>query len=215
MKDSSSLSDSPWERGFDLSYKLACEQLAQISNIEEQCRRSGANYLGHHKIGINYLNQPYHILLPDAEISLEDSNVEVSQKDKILILHYFAGAKGTPATGKLIAYKQLPGGISYFPAFYKRAINPFVKHFGKSPELLRKVAAKLGSREADYGDVSVTINAFDHVPITLVLWRGDDELAPNGNILFDANISDYLSTEDVTVLTETIIWKLVKDIPST
>jgi len=61
----------------------------------------------------------------------------------------------------------------------------------------------------------VTINAFAHVPITLVLWKGDEELAPNGNILFDANISDYLSTEDVTVLTETIIWKLVKDNPST
>jgi hypothetical protein len=215
MKDSSSLSDSPWERGFDLSYKLACEQLAKISNIEEQCRKSGANYLGPHKIGINYLNQPYHILLPDVKILLGDGGTEASLRDKILILHYFAGAKGTLATGKLIAYKQLPGGISYFPAFYKRAINPFVKHFGKNPELLRKVAAKLGGREADYGDVSVTINAFDRVPITLVLWKGDEELAPNGNILFDANISDYLSTEDVTVLTETIIWKLVKGIPST
>jgi hypothetical protein len=136
-------------------------------------------------------------------------------RDKILILHYFAEAKGIQATGKLIAYKQLPGGISYFPAFSRRAIAPLVKHFGKSPELLRKAAAKLGGREADYGDLSMTINAFDHVPITLVLWRGDEELAPNGNILFDANISDYLSTEDVTVLTETIIWKLVKDIPST
>ena len=215
MKDRSSLSDSPWERGFDLSYKLACEQLAKISNIEEQCRKSGANYLGPHKIGINYLNQPYHILLTDVKILLGDGSTEASLRDKILILHYFAGAKGTPATSKLIAYKQLPGGVSYFPAFYKRAINPLVKHFGKSPELLRKATAKLGGREADYGDVSVTIDAFSRVPITLVLWRGDEELAPNGNILFDANISDYLPTEDVTVLTETIIWKLVRDIPST
>jgi hypothetical protein len=60
----------------------------------------------------------------------------------------------------------------------------------------------------------VTINAFDRVPVTFVLWRGDEELSPNGNILFDANISDYLSTEDVTVLSETIIWKLVKDVSS-
>jgi len=215
MKDRSSLSDSPWERGFDLSYRLACEQLAKISNIEEQCRKSGANYLGPHKIGINYLNQPYHILLTDVKILLGDGSTEASLRDKILILHYFAGAKGTPATGKLIAYKQLPGGVSYFPAFYKRAINPLIKHFGKSPELLRKAAAKLGGRDTEYGDVSVTINAFSRVPITLVLWRGDEELAPNGNILFDANISDYLPTEDVTVLTETIIWKLVRDIPST
>jgi hypothetical protein len=215
MKDRSSLSDSPWERGFDISYNLACEQLAKINDIEEQCRKSGANYLGSHKIGINYLNQPYHILLPDVKILLGDGSTEASLRDKILILHYFTGAKGTPATGKLIAYKQLPGGVSYFPAFSRRAIAPLVNHFGKNPELLRKAAAKLGGRETDYGDVSVIVNAFDYVPITLVLWRGDEELAPNGNILFDANVSDYLSTEDVTVLTETIIWKLVKDIPST
>jgi hypothetical protein len=214
MQERSSLSSSPWERGFELSYKFACEQLAKISDIEEQCRKSGARYLDSHEIVINYLNQPYHIMLPGGKILLEDSGLEAPLRDRILILHYFTGAKGTPATGRLIAYKQLPGGISYFPAFSQRAIAPFVKHFGRNPELLIKAAAKLGGCEADHGDVSVTINAFDHVPITLVLWRGDEELAPNGNILFDANISDYLSTEDVTVLCETIIWKLVKGSPS-
>jgi hypothetical protein len=214
MKESSSLSDSPWERGFDISYNLARERLAKINNIEDQCRKSGARYLGPNEIVINYLNQPYHITLPDIDILLEGSDAKVPLRDKILILHYFTEAKGTPATGKLIAYKQLPGGISYFPAFSRRAITPLVKHFGKSPEMLIKTAAKLGGRESGYGDVSVTVNAFDHVSITLVLWRGDEELAPNGNILFDASISDYLSTEDVTVLTETLIWKLVKDILS-
>ena len=215
MKNRHYSSHGSREQGFGLSYKLAREQLTQISDIQEQCRKSGARYIAPNEIVINYLNKPYHITLPDVEILLEDSNVEVPLKDKILILHYFTLAKDTPATGILITYKQLPGGISYFPAFSQRAIAPFVNHFGKNPELLIKAAAKLGGREADYGDVSVTVNAFDHVPITLVLWRGDEELAPNGNILFDANISDYLSTEDVTVLSETIIWKLVKDIPST
>jgi hypothetical protein len=215
MKDSSSLSDSPWERGFDISYKLAHERLVKINDIKDQCLKSGAKYLEPNKIVINYLNQPYHITLPEIDILLEGSDAKVPLRDKILILHYFTEAKGTTATGKLIAHKQLPGGISYFPAFFKRAINPFVNHFGQNPEILIKVAAKLGGRESDYGDVSVTINAFDYVPITLVLWRGDEELAPNGNILFDASISDYLTTEDVTVLTETLIWKLVKDIPST
>jgi hypothetical protein len=146
---------------------------------------------------------------------LENSKTEVPLKDKILILHYFTLAKGTPHTDILINFKQLPGGISYFPAFSQRAINPLVKHFGQKPELLIDISAKFGGYKTDQGDVSMTVNAFDHVPITLVLWRGDEELAPNGNILFDANVSDYLSTEDVTVLIETIIWRLVKDIPST
>jgi hypothetical protein len=215
MKNRRSSPHDSREHGYELSYKLAREQLAKSSDIQEQCRKSGAQYVEPNEIVINYLNQPYHITLPDAEISLEDSKMEVPLKDKILILHYFTEAKGTPATGKLITYKQLPGGVSYFPAFSQRAIAPLVNHFGKDPELLIKSAAKLGDCGADYGDVSVNVNAFDHVPITLVLWRGDEELAPNGNILFDANISDYLSTEDITVLSEAIIWKLVKDISST
>jgi hypothetical protein len=214
MEKRRSSSNSPWERGFDLSYKFACAQLARISDIREQCRKSGARYVGPNEIVLDYLNQPYHIMLPECEVLLEDSGTVAPLRDKILMLHYFTGAKGTPTTGKSIAYKQLPGGISYFPAFSQRAIGPLVKNFGKSPELLRKAAAKLGGCDSAYGDLSVTINAFDRVPVTFVLWRGDEELAPNGNILFDANISDYLSTEDVTVLSETIIWKLVKDVSS-
>jgi hypothetical protein len=203
------------EQGFELSYKLAYEQLSIISNIEEQCYKSGARYVGPNKVIIDYLNQPYHIALPDAEISVENSKTEVPLKDKILILHYFTLAKGTPSTGILINYKQLPGGVSYFPAFSQRAINPFVRHFGQKPELLIDLSAKLGGHEADQGDISVTIDAFNRVPITFALWRGDDEFPPNGGILFDANISDYLSTEDITVLCETIVWKLVRSITST
>jgi len=215
MKNRHSLSHGSGKHGYELPYKLAREQLSKISDIQEQCRKSGARYVRPNEVLINYLNQTYHITIPDVEILLDDSNVEVPLKDKILILHYFNSAKGTPATGILVTYKQLPGGISYFSAFSQRAIAPIVKHFGKNPELLMKVAGKLGGREAEHGDVSVTINAFDHVPITLALWRGDEEFEPSGNILFDANISDYLSTEDVAVLIENLIWKLVKDIPST
>ncbi len=201
------------ENAFDLSYRLACEQLAKISDVRQQCLRSSARYIGPNEIAIGYLNQSYHITIPNCKVFLEESGTEAALRDKILILHYFTGAKGTPATGKLIAYKQLLGGVSYFCAFSQRAIAPLVKNFGKSPELLMKAVTKLGGHEADHGDVSVTVSAFARVPMTLVLWRGDEEVAPNGNILFDANISDYLSTEDVTVLCETIIWKLVRSIP--
>jgi hypothetical protein len=212
--DHSCSSGGCWERSFDVSCRLACEQLAKIGDIQLQCHKSGAQYIGPEEIIVGYLNQPYHIIIPSCKILLKEGGTEAPLRDKILILHYFTGAKGAAAIGKLIAYKQLLGGVSYFPAFSQRAIAPLVKNFGKSPELLVKAAVKLGGHEADHGDISVTISAFPHVPITLVLWRGDEEVAPNGNILFDANISDYLSTEDVTVLCETIIWKLVKNIPS-
>ncbi|MCK5182058.1 MAG: hypothetical protein KAQ73_05910, partial [Dehalococcoidia bacterium] len=60
MENRCSSSQGSREQGFGLSYKLACEQLARISDIQEQCRKSGAQYVEPNEIVINYLNQPYH-----------------------------------------------------------------------------------------------------------------------------------------------------------
>jgi len=202
-----------YEYGYELAYKLACEQLAKFDNIGEQCLKSGARcqVVDSQKIIIlEYLNQSYQIVFPDIGISLIDSEEEVPMRDKILILHYFTQAKGTPVTNKIIAFKELPEGANYFPTFSKRAIKPLLDYFGKDLEQLIDVAQKLGGHRADYGDVAVIINAFNYVPITLVLWRGDEEFAPEGSVLFDSTISDYLSTEDINVLCETIAWRLVK-----
>jgi len=201
------------EYGYELAYRLARKQLAEIDNIEQQCRKNGSQYqlTGSQKAIITtYLNQSYIITLPDVEVSLSSGEEEIPIRDKILILHYLTTAKGTPLSNKIITYKELPEGVNYFPTFYKRAIKPLVTHFGNEPRKLLNCAIILGGYEANYGDVAVTIDAFSRVPITLVLWKGDDELTPEGNIIFDSNISDYLSTEDINVLCETIAWKLIK-----
>ncbi len=204
---------SNFEYGHELAYKLAREQLAKIGDIKQQCLRSGAQYqiINSQKVIIlEYLNQSYQIVFPDIDISLVDSEEEVPIKDKILILHYLTLAKGTPNANKVITYKELPEGANYFPTFSKRAIKPLVDHFVNDPHRLIEAPQKLGGREVNYGDVAVTINAFSRIPITLVVWQGDDEFAPEGSILFDNAISDYLSTEDINVLCETISWRLVK-----
>jgi len=91
---------------YELAYKLACEQLAKIDDIDQQCRKSGAQYQvidSKKAIVIQYLNQSYLITLPDIEISLVDSAEEVPIRDRVLMLHYFTSAKGTPAANRLIS----------------------------------------------------------------------------------------------------------------
>ena len=195
----------------EVACQLACEQLAR-ADIEQQCQRSGAQYQvegSQRTITISFLGQPYLISLPDIEVSLVDSAEQVPMRERILILHYFTQAKGTATSDKLIAFRELPGGNVYSPTFSKRTMKPLSDHFGKEPALLVNAGKRLGGYQADYGDVAITINAFSRVPITLVLWQGDEELAPQLNLLFDSTISDYLDTEDVTVLCETITWQLI------
>jgi hypothetical protein len=196
------------DQAYELAYSLASEQLGSL-DLETQCIRSGAKCIDSTKAIIHYLNRPYVISIPDVQISLEDGEEEVPLKDKILILHYLTSAKGTPATGRLITFKQLPGCASYFPVFEQLAVRPLLKHFGKEPALLIRAAAKLGGYEAKLGDVGVTINAFRRVPISIAMWRGDEEFAPSANIMFDSNISDYLPTEDIRDICAIIARRLI------
>ncbi len=197
----------------ELAYKIARERLAEIKDIEQQCRKSGARYLPAEKsVVIDHLNRSYKISLPGGEVSLVDSAEAVPARDKILILHYFTRAKGTPVSGKLITYKELQEGINYYPTFFKRAMDPIIMNFKDEPEKLPEIAARMGGRKSDYGDIAVTIRVFPCVPLTIVIWRGDKEFAPGGNILFDSTIPDYLPTEDITIVCEIIAWRLVREL---
>ena len=201
------------DQAYELAYEIACGKLASM-DIEELCLKAGVQRADSNKIIVDYLNRPYIVTLTNVEISLKDSEDQVPLKDKIIILHYLTLAKGTPLTGRFITFKQLPGCDSYFSVFHQIAIKPLLDNFGNEPDLLVAAAAKLGGYKAAYGDASVTINAFKYVPITFALWRGDDEFAPRGSIMFDSTISDYLSSEDIRDICATISWGLVRSNPS-
>ncbi len=197
--------------GYELAFRLAVEKLAEIEDIEQQCRRCGARFLESEKIiSLNYLNRTYLIKYPEAEVTLQDTDEHVTLVDKILLLHYVTQAKGTPLSGQLISFKELSEAAGYFPTFYKRAIKPLVIYFGDEPDRLLEMAESVGGRKADYGDVSVSINALHMVPLTLVLWKGDADFSPEGTIMFDRTITDYLPTEDIIILCQNTSWRLVK-----
>ena len=195
----------------DLAYSIILKRLGEIEDIEEQCRKSGARYQGPGKsIEIDYLNRSYGISYPGGDISYSDEAGEVPIKDRILMLDYFTRASGNPPTGKLITYKELHDGINYYNVFHKRAIQPFVSFFGEKPEELVETAKIFNGQPADYGDVAVRINAFPRVPLTIALWRGDEEFGPEGSILFDSTVSEYLTNDDIHSLCEGIAWKMIR-----
>lgn len=68
--------------------------------------------------------------------------------------------------------------------------------------MLVETAKALGGVETKYGDLSVTIPALPKIPITYIIWKGDDELPASSMLLFDASASHYLPTEDIAVLGE-------------
>ncbi|MGF7185971.1 hypothetical protein GGQ84_002064 [Desulfitispora alkaliphila] len=192
----------------DNTYAIALQKLLSMS-FDEIAWKSGATYDENSgKLELQYLNGFVYL---DQNGHMTFSDVEPNLQERIAILHYLCKADGAPRVpDKVISYKELEGGDIYIGPFTNRAINPLIKIFGENPKELHKLLEVWPGVKAPYGDFSIEVKVFPLVHIYYVLWEGDDEFPPNGNILFDVNTNNYLSTEDAAVIASNLVYKMPK-----
>lgn len=126
-----------------------------------------------------------------------------------VLLQHYTQANQTPPTGKLVKYKDIPGGNAYEGAFIHRAIEPIAEVFGETPEALVKAGELLGGKPLKHGDASFLVEALKGIPLTYILWRAD-EFPAQVSILYDESASNYLPTEDLAVLGELVTIRLLQ-----
>ncbi|MDA8229675.1 MAG: DUF3786 domain-containing protein [Desulfitobacterium hafniense] len=194
---------------YESAYKKAVERFQALS-LEEIEAFSGYTAV-EQGIKINFLGQEFIVNHPEGRFTpLPDISGELPVFSQILILHYLVNSSQADESGDLVSYKELPGGNIYINPFTQRAVNPFVRIFGHKPDALRGVAQLLGAEVTSLGDFSIRIRVFPRIPVTLVLWFGDDEFPPSGNILFDSSAPFILPTEDYAVLASLLVATLKK-----
>jgi len=196
---------------YQAALNIAQEALRE-KNPGKICRNADARWNSSEKGGkmtLPFLNREVEITYPRGEVVYEGGEESPSLQEQILILHYLLQVRDTFLMGKLITFREIPSGEFYYEAFLKRAQIPLLNSFGQRPERLLVAGQKLGGKKANLGDVSMTFRPFPKIPLTLVLWRGDEEFPPNGSILFDSTIGLFLSGEDIAFLSGTVVYKLL------
>lgn len=172
------------------------------------CEKTGAVYLSDNQTyEIQYLHTKVSVSL---EGQVEAKEKELTMQEKILILHYLSATGSNTNSGqeKLISFKELPGGEMYLGPFTNRAIKPFLKNFASAPEKLAIVAEKWNGKLAMYGDKSISLKVLPFITVCYILWLGDEEFPANATILFNHNIVDFISTEDVAVLASQLVYQM-------
>ena len=190
---------------------LAVAELQQI-NPKRLENRTGAQHFveaAHEGLLLPYFGQARRITWPEVMVTPGDGQREIPLTEQILILHYLLHASGEPLTGRTVDFRQVPEGGFYWSAFVSRAKKPLLETFGQDLELYLKVAQELGGQPENLGDAAARYLAFPLVPVTHVLWRGDEEFPPEANILFDETISRHLSTEDIAALAGASVYRLM------
>lgn len=202
------LQQDSWQLAWQAAVELAAEALGQM-DLEEQCAKSGAQWNPEEgAVEIPFLNRRYRVRPPDFAVSLATGGAEVPLTERILLLHYLQTASGAPLRGEWIGFAQVPGGEFYLPNFRARSVEGLVRKFAGRENALLAAGATLGGSAAGLGDVSVELPALPRVPVALVLWRGDEEFAPSGDLLFDAAVAEYLPVEDMVVLAGMTVGRL-------
>jgi len=181
--------------------KLKPEELAKLRELAQVWRGDEYVFLG---FSLNLKTSELRDRLY-GEVDVNEAGAGVLT---VLLSHY-AQAKPSPRTGRLIKFKDLPGGNAYEGAFVRRAIDPVANAYGDSPETLIEAAEVLGGKQLELGDAAAEVPALEGLSIVYIVW-GADEFPASATVLFDESASSYLPTEDLAVLGEITTYRLIQ-----
>jgi hypothetical protein len=189
--------------------KIAVQKLEQ-EPFDSIVKRSGFEKTDDSLLEVPFLNRVYNVIYPDFKFEDKaQQDKEVPVQEQVLILHYMMADSPPFASGKWIAYREIPGASFYFSAFVKRAVDPLKNVFGNNIAGLKTAATKLNGKSIDAGDAGLEFKVFPKVPLQLIVYQGDDEFPPEANILFDETAGKILSPEDAAWLAGMVVYRLM------
>ncbi len=194
---------------FQATFDLAAREFGE-RDLDLMADRAGVTIAGDGRLEVIFLNKKFLVGGDPMDVIPAEGGPEPHLTIKGLVLHYLLTADGTLPRGEWITFREVHAADFYWGAFCRRAKDPLVNVFGRQPQLMVDIAAELyAAAPADLGDASVIVPAFPRVDVALLIYAGDDEFPPEGNLLFDANVGHYLSTEDVAVLSGMIVYPMI------
>ena len=189
------------QSAYALALEKAMERLAELK-LDSVSRITGTSLSDDgEKIRVRYMSQDCFVNPVKRTVTaadFEQGMPELSITEQVLILHYLTRpGQFLPLEERQVSFKEIPEAQIYNAAFEKRVLNPMVKWFAGNLEGFQAAGEKLGARTETYGHASHTLQIFPMVPVTYVLWQGDEEVPSSGTVLFDSSVAHYLSAEDI------------------
>jgi hypothetical protein len=102
-------------------------------------------------------------------------------------LWYLVNAKDIGLTGRLVRPEDLKGGRHFFTGTHELPLGKLAEKYGADREAFIKKALSLGGRQTTYGDASFELYPLPRVPVSLILWLGDEEFPARADLLFDSS----------------------------
>jgi hypothetical protein len=167
--------------------------------------------------GVPFENGRFRLSFMRWDLYLSHPKLDLSGPDflntyviRLLAVLYLASAEAVPLANQWVPYRELKDGLFYAKSFSDTVEDRICRRFGEDMEGMRAACEALGGREVDQGDLGVVVDTFPHLPLLFILWRGDEEFAPNARILFDVSATAYLNAFELRMLCGEIANRLIR-----
>jgi hypothetical protein len=120
---------------------------------------------------------------------------ELDEYSRLSILRYLIHAKKIPLSGRLVKPSDLPGGDFFSKGSHVLPLDKIIRRFENDFDGLIKHGNALGGSQAEYGDVSLRLLPFPRLPVSIILWAGDDEFPSKASLLFDSSCTSHAATD--------------------
>ena len=149
----------------------------------------------------------------DIIVSMIDNNIHSDSQEsdlllnklrdysKLSILRYLVNAKDIPLTQELVRPENLKGGNIYSKGTHVLPLDKITEKYGSYTEGFVQRGREIGSEVLDFGDVSLRLFPFPRVPVTIILWKGDEEFSSRSDLLLDFTCEQHLPVD--------VIWSTV------
>ncbi len=186
------------------------QQLLELDG-QETARRAKCRYLSNpERYIITLLNSEYVVNLSEKQVSLAEHSSAAGFTEELCILTYLINSQDLLVADKLTTVQGLPDGQFFFRGPHKLPSEKLEEVFGQYPERLYEVADKFSAKRCIFGDVSVEFYVLPRIPLTIVIWRGDEEFGARASILFDETAAAQLPLDALWAAANLAIKALVK-----
>jgi len=171
------------------------EQLVRLDGYKT-AQRAKCQYLSNpERYVVTMLKTEYVVNLSDREISSVQPDslpAEAGFLEQLCLLAYLINAQDLPLADKLVRAEALPGGQFFFRGIHNLPTGKLEEAFGEQPETLHRIAQQFGAKRCEFGDTSIELYVLPRIPLTIVIWRGDEEFDARASVLFDQTAAAHL-----------------------
>lgn len=155
---------------------------------------------------VHLLGTNYRIAYPKFAVTAEEKPEALQNlQAQTFLLRLLLEGKKAPVSSDFKTFRELPWGEVYIKPFTGRVLTRAAFSFGTKLDSFCNAAERVGGLPLRYGDAAFEFTLWDNYRLRLIVWEGDEEFAPNAQLLYSANFADGFAAEDRVVAGDLLI----------